>query len=262
MESIKKWFSPPKGKKHQTDTNSEHRVSSLLESLSKAQEESNVYHGRRNAICVSTMSFVPRTQGHEATIAFLESGATSDLSWLLRERDRAERFVSRGPRTKATKEVLEVIRKPSIKTVEKFNRVYMQAEMLMKYGIAGEIVYNYSKPLSWNKANMSRLTSMQLKDLRAMIYRLPRRTPSIPRNPPTPIDWFDLGASRTTPFRRSRQSPIVSEPDGWRDLPPSPGVQDDNIEDDWEIQEAQIVTMTKIPMNKVRIVKCKGQQSK
>ncbi|KAI1096188.1 hypothetical protein F5B19DRAFT_224137 [Rostrohypoxylon terebratum] len=263
MESIKTWFSPKKGKELQRNTKSEHRVDSLPESFSSTQE-ARVCRGRRNVICASTTNFEPRTQGREATIAYLESGATSDLSWLLSERDRAERLVSQGPKTKATQEVLDIIRKPSIKSVEKFNRVYMQAEMLMKYGIAGEIVYNYSRPLSWNKANVSKLSSMQLRNLNAVMKvtdRFSSDTSSIPRSPPTPIDWVDLGASRTTTFRDDSQLSIVSEPGGWRDLPLSPSVQDDNLADEWAVEEAQIVTVTRVPLKEAHIVKCESRQS-
>ncbi|KAI1208782.1 uncharacterized protein F4807DRAFT_133980 [Annulohypoxylon truncatum] len=276
MEFIKKWFNPyKKGRKDKNNTKEEHRVSSLLESLSSTQEQTRGSSGRRNAICVSKTNFIPRTQGHEATVAYLESGSASDLSQLLSERDRAERLVYQGPKTKATQEVQDILREPSITTVGRFHRVYKQAEILIKYGIAGEIVYNFSRSPSWNKANISRLPSLQLKNFSDIMKRhigLPSNTSSIPRSPSTPIDWIVLGASGSTAPHDVRRPSIVSEPGGWRDLPPldtndermgdvhSPSsvAQDSNLEDEWEIEEAQILTVTRVPIRQVHITPKRG----
>ncbi|KAI0889929.1 uncharacterized protein GGS22DRAFT_183277 [Annulohypoxylon maeteangense] len=228
------------------------------------QEQTRGPSGRRNAICAFTTDFTPRAQGQEATIAYLESGRTSDLSQLLSERDRAERLVYQGPKTKGTREVQDILREPSVKSIEKFYRVYMQAEILIRYGIAGEIVYNFSKTPSWNRANVPRLPSLQLKDINVMIQAhngFPSKTSNIPRSPSTPINWIDLGASGPAARRDNRQLSIISEPGGWRDShlatddeqtcdlhSPSQVAHENSVEDDWEVQEAQVLTVTRVPI--------------
>ncbi|KAI2467748.1 hypothetical protein F4781DRAFT_300683 [Annulohypoxylon bovei var. microspora] len=271
MESIKKWMSHnKKGQKDKNNEDGKHQIIPPFESLPSTQKQTRGSSSRRNSVRTAMMNFIPRTQGHEATIAYLHSGRTSDLSQLLGERDRAERLVYQGPKTKATREVQEILREPSIQSVEQFYRVYMQAEFSLKYGIAGELVYNFSKPPSWNKANVPRLPSPQPKDFSTMMKgqkALIRNSSHIPRNPATPIDWIDTETSRSLARSNSRPLSVISEPGGWRDSSqsdtheeqmhdlrsPSLAALDVNTEDEWDIGEAQILTVTRVPIRQVHI---------
>ncbi|KAI1455691.1 hypothetical protein F4805DRAFT_476589 [Annulohypoxylon moriforme] len=272
MDYIKKWLNPDKkGEKNKNSAEREHRRGSLFESVSTPQKRTTGSSDRRNAARASMIDFTPRTQGREATIAYLDSGRTSDLSRLLSERDRAEKLVCKGPKTKANQEVQDILREPSIKSVEKFYRACKQAELLVKYGIAGEFVYNFSKSPSWNKANIRRFPSLQLREFRMMVKRhsvFPGNTSNIPRSPSTPIKWVDLGTSGSTARHDDNRRPsVISEPGGWRDMSslgrneentcdprsPSTAAHENSIEDEWEVEEAQILTVTKVPIRQVRI---------
>ncbi|KAI1107789.1 hypothetical protein F4804DRAFT_328816 [Jackrogersella minutella] len=268
MESIRRWLCPSqkKAKKHTRNGKvRKSQISSPLESLSgKQRHNTALTSGSCNTVDVATVNFTPRTQGRQATLAYLDSSRPDDLVNLLDERDRAERQAAQGPKTKGTREVQRVLREPSIKAVQQFYRVCKQAELSLRYGIAGEIAGNFSKSLGL-KTNVSRL---QLNDLVTTI-RSPRGgfgTTSIPRTPFTPITWLDLGTP-TAPINSSPPPTPISEPGGWRDLAhsdadeeresdlrsPSPATSEIDIgEGEWEVQEAQILTVTRVPIRQVR----------
>ncbi|RYC54140.1 hypothetical protein CHU98_g12069, partial [Xylaria longipes] len=170
-----------------------------------------------------TIAFVPQDRGREETIAWLDAGTSESLVALLTERDQAARQVRRGPKTKGTREVQLILNKPSRKTVEKLHRVRRQAEMALRYGTPGVVMYKFSKSLGWNRASGSRVPSLQLS---VSLLRGPRvRVPAVP---PSPINWLVLPTLKTPQISEcgykdeareqwARSSSPVSEPGGWRD---------------------------------------------
>ncbi|KAI4868519.1 hypothetical protein F4820DRAFT_444929 [Hypoxylon rubiginosum] len=230
--------------------NKKYMISWPLESLPSKARQRIMYH--YHSADLPTLEFTPRDQAHDASIAYLKSRSADDLSRLLDERDRGESHVHRGPKTNGTEEVQCVLREPSIKSVERLHHVCKQAELSLRYGNSGRLVYNFSKSLAWNKASGApRLPSLHLTDFGDMVKE------SIPV-------FNDLHVSRNpTP---------ISEAGGWRDLPSSSQSDmyenpeydshdssretlDSNApETEWEMQEAKALTVTQIPTSKVRKV--------
>ncbi|KAI1750936.1 hypothetical protein F4782DRAFT_228426 [Xylaria castorea] len=164
----------------------------------------------------ATISFLPQDRGREETIAWLNTSTSESLVALLTAIDQAAKQVRRGPRTKGTREVQLILNEPSRRTVEKFHRVRKQAEMAVRYGTPGVVVYNFSKSCGWNSASTSRVPSLQLKD-----HRVNKPAVSF-----SPINWLvlpNLKPPQITDYSckdESREwalSSPVSEPGGWRD---------------------------------------------
>ncbi|XXG94689.1 hypothetical protein Hte_000946 [Hypoxylon texense] len=236
--------------KNRGKKNKKYHISQPLESLpSKQRQKVMDYYYRAD---FPTLEFTPRDQAHDATIEYLKSGTEEDLSRLLDERDRGESHVRRGPKTSGTEEVQCVLREPSIRSVERLHNAFKQAEVTLRYGYSGRIVYNFSRSLAWNKASrVPRLPSLQLIDFGDMVRE-------------------SIGGLNE--LRLSRSSTAISEPGGWRDLSSSP--QGDAQEDpecdlhecslelldnsapeaEWEMEEAKYLTMIPIPTSKVRKV--------
>lgn len=282
MEVIKNLLGPNKGKgKNNNDLkNKKHLISPPLESLPDKQKQTAIPHSLSNG-SISTIGFTPRSQGREATLAFLDTHASDDLSKLIDERDHAENQVRQCPQTKGTEEVQNILHEPSIKSVEKLHHVRKQAEISLRYGSTGRFAYNFSKSLPWNKTNTPRLPSLKLTDFGTMVgeHRFFSST-YIPHSPSTP-NCLDSKVSRSSVSLTCPLSPI-SEPGGWRSLPdlPSsnlselgntrsfheeqPSDSDDlsldsktgnELEGERDIiQEARALTIRQIPIWKVRTV--------
>ncbi|KAI1083207.1 hypothetical protein F5B20DRAFT_529051 [Whalleya microplaca] len=217
MEAIKKWLNPKKKKKANKKQTSPPLNCSSSESLTDSKA--------KPTFGSATTTFTPEGRGRDATLAWLDTGRSEALVDLLQERDIAESQVRRGPKTKGTKEVQDILRKPSMKTIEYLHRVRRQAELTVRYGVPGAVAYNFSKSLGWNKIAASQLPPLEFRDFGAMmkehrvLFSNSPRIPSTPPTPPTPIDWLDLGTSGPLCGNGRSLSPI-SEPGGWRDTPP------------------------------------------
>ncbi|KAI0842118.1 hypothetical protein F5Y06DRAFT_292940 [Hypoxylon sp. FL0890] len=269
MDSIKKLLSPSRngGKKKNAESRKQ-EISWPLERSPHKQERTNTWAGLYEHIDNVKMNFTPRTRGEQATLAFMNSGGSDDLKQLLNERDRAERQVYRGPKTKGNKEVQLILREPSIKSVEQFYRVCEQAEISAKYGVPGEVVYNFSRSLNWNKTNTPKSSSLQLTDFgivkgeRRGLFSNPQH---IPRTLSPPIDWLDLGTYKASTGNSRPLSPI-SEPGGWRNLPHPETYEESGLnlrscslmppdvdicEGEWKVEQAVVLGMKKVPIWKV-----------
>ncbi|KAI0009756.1 hypothetical protein F4779DRAFT_352499 [Xylariaceae sp. FL0662B] len=248
MEAVKRWLSPKKTNNKKRTRPRHHRSSS------ESSTESLSYYTvteLNHDVGIATTTFTPEGRGKEAILAWLDTGESEALVHLLQERDLAERQVRRGPRTKGTREVQDVLRKPSIKTLEYFHRVRRQAELTIRYGVPGAVAYNFSKSLGWNKIAASRLPPLQLRSFGAMMKEhagLFGDSPRIPPIPSTPIDWLDLGTPGTSCHNGQFLSPI-SEVGGWRDTPPQKTerpasrlgfTQDDECEIEEELRLPQV----------------------
>ncbi|KAI1382202.1 hypothetical protein F4677DRAFT_458437 [Hypoxylon crocopeplum] len=275
MEAIRKFISPNKRKEN--DGNGKKKdirglhISRPLESLSERQRWNITHPNPRDDSGAPTMDFIPRSRGRKETLACINnSGNTDDLSRLLDKRDHAGRQVHQGPRTKGTMEVQRVLREPSIRSLEELYHVRKQAELTTRYGVPGEIAYNFGKSMGWNKANAPRLPSLQLTGFDIMMKEyggrlLTNTACSIPPTPSNSVDRFDPGTPRTSSSSGRQQSP-TSEPGGWRDRLPDnkestsdtesqPETLDiDSDSEVWMEQEARIVTMMAVPISQVRKV--------
>ncbi|KAI0851455.1 hypothetical protein F5Y00DRAFT_259464 [Daldinia vernicosa] len=199
------------------------------------------------------MNYIPQNYGMAETLAYLHSGSPYDLARLFDERDRVENQTRRRPETKGTKEVELILREPTIRSVKQLYQICKQAEVAAKYGLPGIIAYNFSKSTGWNKLNMSKLPSLQL--------RKPRETGRKPSGLfGTSVVEPDFDMSMFS-FSIDRPSSPVSEAGGWRDLPytygdlemgsPNPPATPDlytTEEDEWEVSRATSLTVTKIPI--------------
>ncbi|KAI0140938.1 hypothetical protein F4776DRAFT_539435 [Hypoxylon sp. NC0597] len=268
MKSIKKLLSPNRKDGKKKNAESRRQISPPLDTLPHQRVQSDTHAGIYQDIYNAKMNFTPRTQGGQATLAYTEYGRPDDLTWLFGERDRAERQLYRGPKTKGNKEVQLILREPSIKSVEQFHSACKQAEISARYGIPGEFVYNFSRTFTWNQANATKVSSLQLRDFdtgKRKHKGLFRSTP--PTSLPL-IDWFDLEAPRTSNSSNGRRLSTISEPGGWRDLSytdvyEEPGfnlcssaavpLDADADDDGWEVEEAEILQMKKMPMWQVRM---------
>ncbi|KAI8954200.1 hypothetical protein F4801DRAFT_596246 [Xylaria longipes] len=228
MDRIKRFFIP---NKNASKTRYKKQISSPVEGtfqrLSPKSDSIAAYSPQLSShhqycsdshIGHETIAFVPQDRGREETIAWLDAGTSESLVALLTERDQAARQVRRGPKTKGTREVQLILNKPSRKTVEKLHRVRRQAEMALRYGTPGVVMYKFSKSLGWNRASGSRVPSLQLRGPRV-------RVPAVP---PSPINWLVLPTLKTPQISEcgykdeareqwARSSSPVSEPGGWRD---------------------------------------------
>ncbi|KAI2784831.1 hypothetical protein F4815DRAFT_454384 [Daldinia loculata] len=218
-------------------------------------EEENSAHGAHTI----TMDYTPQSYGMVETPTYLHFGSPYDLARLFDERDRVENQIRRRARTKGTKEAELVLREPTIRSVKQLYQICKQAEVVAKYGLAGRIAYNFSKSTGWNRLNISRLPSLQLRKPREKV-----RKPSGLLGTSVVEPDFDMS---TFSFSIDRPSSPVSEAGGWRDLPytygdlemgpPNPPVTLDLYtieEEEWEVSRATSLTMTKIPIWQVRMV--------
>ncbi|KAI0486546.1 hypothetical protein F4859DRAFT_511537 [Xylaria cf. heliscus] len=185
-------------------------------------------HSNDSNVDHATIAFVPRDRGREATIEWLHAGTSESLVALLTEKDHAAHEIRRGPKTKGTREVQRILSKPSRKTVEKLHRVREQAEMAVRYGAPGVVVYNFSRSWGWNLSSGARMPSLQLR-------RDPRANRVVPAVPFSPINWLvlpnlgtivtqrpqdrvsDCGYDERVMGEWARSSSPISEPGGWRD---------------------------------------------
>ncbi|KAL7629304.1 hypothetical protein AAE478_000824 [Parahypoxylon ruwenzoriense] len=279
MEVIRKILNPKKGKKRCDEEDAENRKYQNCPSykgLPNKQKRETEHFYQHDNFDIEANSFMPQGQGREATLTWLNSNGSDGLVQLIRERDRAARQVRRGPRTKGTEVVQLTLHEPSIKSVEKLHRVHRQAELTLRYGMAGVLAYNFSKFTGWNRTEASKLPSLQLAHSSAAIKmrgELSGKSPYIPPLAPEPIGWFDL-IDPDIPDDDDRPQSPISEVGGWRDLPTGPPQQNtereeqsparhdhdssltpsstSTAEDEWEVQEAIMMRMTKIPSAQVR----------
>ncbi|KAI1768255.1 hypothetical protein GGR53DRAFT_532951 [Hypoxylon sp. FL1150] len=229
MEAIKRLLRPDRREKRRKDcmANQKYSISPPIENRPGTQVPTRV----------PTLEFTPRDQAHDASVAFLENHTSEDLTRLLNERDRAESLVGRGPKTNGTSEVQSVLSEPSIRSVARLHDACKQAEMSLKYGTSGRLVYNFSKSIAWNKTRAPRLPSLQFTS-------------------------FGDNAFHSSKPPISRTSPPVSE--AGEDLSgPSHEEAECNIRDsilemldetEWELQEAKVLTVLQVPTSKVRKV--------
>ncbi|KAI0176318.1 hypothetical protein GGR52DRAFT_590025 [Hypoxylon sp. FL1284] len=205
----------------------------------------------RHVPVTSTLDFTPRSQARDASIAVLSSGSPEDLAWLREQIACGESLARQGPKTNGTEEVQLILREPSKRSVEKFHDACKLAETTLKYGNYGVMMYRLSRNLALDKAKAPRLPSLQLTGFSDMIRE---------------SAGFNGNTSSLT-----IASP-VSEIGGWRDVPIS--LQDDaqeeaehdirdslvetqdsdELEREWEIKEAQALTVTEILPSNVRAV--------
>ncbi|KAI0135554.1 hypothetical protein F4814DRAFT_444373 [Daldinia grandis] len=202
MKAIKKLLDR-KGCKEKSQDNAK---SGKHENASSLEEENNP-HGAH----ATTMNHIPQNYGMEETLAYLHSGSPYDLARLSDERDRIENQTRRRPKTQGTKEVELVLREPSIRSVKQLYQICKQAEAVAKYGLVGKIAYNFSKSTGWNRINISRLPSLQLRKPREAVRKPSGLLTTSIVKPDFDVSMF--------PFSIDRPSSPVSEAGGWRDLP-------------------------------------------
>ncbi|KAI1416059.1 hypothetical protein F5Y13DRAFT_206991 [Hypoxylon sp. FL1857] len=254
MESMKRFLNPGKKDGRRNTEDIKRQISWPLENSPHRQEQVNVRASvyKQNNVRVD---FAPRTQGKRATLAFANSGRPNDLAKLLDEQNRAERHVSQGPKTIGNKEVHLILREPSIRSVERFYHVRKQAELSMKYGIPGEVAYNFSRSVTWNQTNAP---SLQLAGFehRGVFSNTPG---------PMPISSPLSTCSTMVYTSNSRQLSPISEPGGWRDLPyPNSEESEFNLRgsvrvplDEYEVGEAKVLKIRKVPfVSNVEISSC------
>ncbi|KAI8965939.1 hypothetical protein F5Y11DRAFT_234645 [Daldinia sp. FL1419] len=232
--------------------------------------------------------WTPQSHGEEETLAYIETGSSYDLARLLDERDRVGKKARRCSRPKCEKETRVVLREPAIHSVMQLHQVCRQAEVVARYGLTGKIAYNFSKPTGWNRLNLSRLPSLQL--------RPPRKASKKRRGllcPPTvefnlDMSGFSFEFEHSLPPNNEyyydwSDSPYFSRDMGtglgidvWVPCPPrTPSLYtieekdeaeaeaeaeaEEEVEEREEVNQAQAVTMTKIPIWQVRKVPARSE---
>ncbi|KAI1345179.1 hypothetical protein F5Y15DRAFT_422222 [Xylariaceae sp. FL0016] len=214
MDAIKRWLSPKKNKAQEQDL----RISPPLPGSFQRLSDSAVCQASVESYTktnTATTDFVPKEKGREQTLEFLNRGTSRALHHLIKERDIAAKQARRAPKTKGTREVQWILRRPSAKTVEQLHRVKNQAEFTIKYGVPAVAVYNFSKSLSWNRNAPQKLPPLQLRDTRTITRDVCQ--PSVPPVPFTPINWLVLPVNETRQNASATLFPI-SEAGGWRAL--------------------------------------------
>ncbi|KAK7744810.1 hypothetical protein SLS62_010043 [Diatrype stigma] len=199
LGSIKKWLGH---KKKKTQGSS---ITAVLAADIVNSEVERSYLSNGVAI---VSDFTPQAKGSEATLAWLEQRTPDALGRLLSERDRAEKQNSRGPRTKGTKEVKDILMKPCRTTVEQLQNVRNQAELTVRYGATtGAVVYNLGKSLGrTTRSSAPKLPSLQLKDFSTMVrehLELVSQFPGSSLNPMSLRTSLDPGTLRRTSTDRS-----------------------------------------------------------
>ncbi|KAI0910602.1 hypothetical protein F4823DRAFT_561778 [Ustulina deusta] len=245
MEHIKRFFASKKTKGKPKSMKRLEISSPVEASFKKLTPESSSitgYPARLSSRCQyrgdsapgsAITSFIPRDRGREETISWLNTGTCESLASILTVRDQAAKQIRRAPRTKGTKEVQLILKKPSCKAVEQLHHLQKQTEMAIRYGAPGVVVYNFSKSLGWNQASTSRLPSLQLRDFETRMKELKVAAASIPAVPFSPMNWFVLAEStiahQPIPQRQlsnyedgdelqpARSSSPISELGGWRE---------------------------------------------
>ncbi|CAJ2502038.1 Uu.00g048910.m01.CDS01 [Anthostomella pinea] len=211
MEAINGWF---RSKQNSTVKNTELHISAPLNgSFEKLKEnETRTGHSKPHGkIATATTSFTPQSRGKEETLAWL-NGTSDALTQLIDQQSHAASQVRRGPKTRGNREVQLILREPCPKTVEKLHRVKNQAEIAVRYGVPGTVVYNFSKSLNWNNTTTPQLPSLQLRDFGSMIRDAVAAR--IPPAPSTPITWLvipDSGTSIEAAVWRDEQSVDITE---------------------------------------------------
>ncbi|KAI2614521.1 uncharacterized protein GGS25DRAFT_527633 [Hypoxylon fragiforme] len=252
MEKIQRLVHPVfKKKRHRTD-NSGFTGDQAGADLATSQQGNELQPTMRTGdIDIAPMNFTPQSQGRDATLAFMNSGYADHLIQLLDDQDRAERLLHEGPQTKGTQEVQHILREPTLGSLEKFNDIRRQAEINKKYGFPGEVVFNFSRTVGWNKSKAAASTPLQLRGHRNVRKR---GCKYVPRTPHTPIDWLDLGRS-TTPASNNGQplTPEIEPPfNPWSSHNRSLDL--DLYEASWVEEEARIMAITKLPLRTVRMI--------
>ncbi|OTA96938.1 hypothetical protein M434DRAFT_27281 [Hypoxylon sp. CO27-5] len=267
MKLAKKLLGPNR-KAEKKNPENRTQISPPLETLPSGHEweRTNTRAGLYQDIENAKMSFTPQAQGEQATLAYTEYGRLDDLNRLVGDRDRAEKQLYRGPKTQGNKEVQLILQEPSIKSMEQFYSACKQAEISVRYGIPGEFVYNFSKTFAWNKTHAMKVSSLQLTDVDTGKRKHKGLLSNTPHTPPIsypPIDWFDMGASKTSTNSNSRRLSTITEPGGWRDLSHTDVYEEQAFnlrssssvslvvqvdDDEWEVEEAEVLRMKKIPM--------------
>ncbi|RYO79949.1 hypothetical protein DL766_009080 [Monosporascus sp. MC13-8B] len=152
----------------------------------------------RNEVTVAGRGFVPQARGTEATLAWLKRRTPDALSRLLIERDQAERQNRRGPKTRGTRQVKQILLRPCRTTVEQLHQVRDQAEAAVRYGgdVPGAVAYSLGRSFQ-NRAvrGSPRLPSLQLHDFGTMVGEqlelVSRITGGALSSVSDPRTWFD-----------------------------------------------------------------------
>ncbi|RYP34950.1 hypothetical protein DL767_004027 [Monosporascus sp. MG133] len=230
--TIKKWLGHKK--KSAAGTADKHQEGSA--SMSGVEENRKTDGGEaeaeaeraylRTEVTGAGRGFVPQARGTEATLAWLERRTPDALSRLLIERDRAERQNRRGPKTRGTREVKEILLRPCRTTVEQLHNVRDQAEAAVRYGgaVAGAVAYSLARSLQNRAAavrggsGIPRLPSLQLRDFSTMVgeqlelvSRMPGSALGSMSNPRT---WFDTRSPKPRGSRSPSPEP-VGEASAW-----------------------------------------------
>lgn len=191
LGSIKRWLGHKKKKTQGTPITAE-----LAADIVHSEAERSYLS---NGVAIAS-DFTPQAKGSEATLAWLEQRTPDALSKLLGERDRAAKQNSRGPRTKGTKQVKEILLKPCRTTVEQLQNVRNQAELTVRYGATtGAVVYSLGKSLGRTKSSAPKLPSLQLKDFSSMVrehLELVSQFPGSSLNPMALRTSLELGTPR------------------------------------------------------------------
>ncbi|RYP93474.1 hypothetical protein DL770_000358 [Monosporascus sp. CRB-9-2] len=229
--TIKKWLSHKK--KSAAGAADKHQEGS--EPSSSVEEDRTTDRGRtaggeaqaeaeraylRTEVAVAGRGFVPQARGTEATLAWLERRTPDALSRLLIERDQAERQNRRGPKTRGTREVKQILLRPCRTTVEQLHHVRDQAEAAVRYGgaVPGAVAYSLARSLQNGAAAVRggsgspRLPSLQLRDFSTMVgeqlelvSRMPGSALSSISNPRT---WFDTRSPKPRGSRSPSPGPV------------------------------------------------------
>lgn len=201
LGSIKKWLGHKKKKLQGTEEHSEDAADRMRSEAERAY--------LRNEVAI-VRGFVPQAKGTEATLEWLEQRTPDALSRLLNERDRAAQQNARGPKSKGTREVKEILMKPCRTTVEQLQHVRHQAEATVRYGPTGAVVYSLGQTLQRRRSLTPKLPSLQLKDFSTMVQEqldAVSRLPGSALNSATPPGlWLDpapaVGEASEAPSRR------------------------------------------------------------
>ncbi|KAI1383240.1 uncharacterized protein F4822DRAFT_419852 [Hypoxylon trugodes] len=268
LNHIKRLFNRKEKKKEMTTSSISWPIGRPPQRQDQNQVNRDVYDDIRNV----PIHFTPRTQGEEATRAFVKNGMSDDLIKLLDDRDDAERQLNNAPKTKGTEEVQRILREPSRKSIEDFHNARNRAEATKRYGIVGDLAYHVDKYIRRNSVPV--LPPLQLIDFGMVMrreyggffssYSSYRATPISS----TPVDWLALGFSMSSAGKSPSLS-LIGERSNSRDSldanydSSSRSSLESEInmaEHEWleelasrDVREASTLTIHKVPASEVRI---------
>ncbi|KAI5862159.1 hypothetical protein GGS23DRAFT_610823 [Durotheca rogersii] len=183
--------------------------------------------------------FAPQAQARDATLATLDPGRPEGLAQLVRERDRAARQVARGPRTRAAGEVQRVLREPSARSVEALHRARRRASLEARWGEAPAAL---AFVVAERDVAGTRVPSLQLVSLDTVA------PPHVSLVAPAPVDCSGLGIDEADEEEGEGEDGGDDDDDDGR-----PRSLDVAAEEEWEVREAKVMKMTKLPAAHVRL---------